>query len=359
MKVIFICRDLSQNNDGGRVVTKRNLLLLQNLCEDVYTVETPKQSILQQLYNIFFLRSLNHSFSIKRIIRKKVLEGYTVAFLDSSLYGQYARYLKKHGVTVYSFYHNVEYVYFLEKCKVERTLKNSLLKFYIKYNEKLTTKYSDKIISICSRDSLKLHTYYNRSADVIIPTSFSVDTTPPELSKQINLQDTGCLFVGSNFYANREGVLWFIENVLPHIKCNFIVVGSICDYLKELNLSNKNLVLKGFVDDLTECYNTSLCVVSPIFSGSGLKTKTIEAIKYGKYIVGSKESFVGVEDYIAEIGSLCNNADDYIDIINNICSKFDNNCYPLTDKNIYKVFVENFSHESAENKFKQLFLING
>lgn len=36
-------------------------------------------------------------------------------------------------------------------------------------------------------------------------------------------------------------------------------------------------------------------MVMPIFSGSGMKVKTAEALMYGKFLIGTKEAFEGYE----------------------------------------------------------------
>ena len=47
------------------------------------------------------------------------------------------------------------------------------------------------------------------------------------------------------------------------------------------------------LDDLGEYYRNCDVVIAPIFEGSGMKTKTTEALMWGKYIIGTNESFCG------------------------------------------------------------------
>jgi hypothetical protein len=56
-----------------------------------------------------------------------------------------------------------------------------------------------------------------------------------------------------------------------------------------------NVKLDGYVNDLSSYYKSAVAVVAPIFKGSGMKTKVIEAMSYGKSIIGTDEAFQGIE----------------------------------------------------------------
>ena len=96
------------------------------------------------------------------------------------------------------------------------------------------------------------------------------------------------------FFANIQGVQWFIDNVMPKVKGQFYIVGKGMDKVLFKNLT-PNIHIYGFVDDLADFYYKARMVVSPIFVGGGMKTKTAEALMYGKSIVGTAEAFEGYE----------------------------------------------------------------
>ena len=70
------------------------------------------------------------------------------------------------------------------------------------------------------------------------------------------------------------------------------------------------------VEDLEEVYEQCHIVISPIFHGGGMKTKTAEAMMYGCPIIGSKEAFEGYDVDYNQIGAQCNTAKEFIDAIN-------------------------------------------
>ena len=72
----------------------------------------------------------------------------------------------------------------------------------------------------------------------------------------------------------------------------------------------------GFTESLTEYYRRSRFIISPIFYGSGMKTKTAEALSYGKNIVGTTEAFEGY-DIDDNCMTLCNTADEFIHALRN------------------------------------------
>ena len=73
----------------------------------------------------------------------------------------------------------------------------------------------------------------------------------------------------------------------------------------------KKIEIHGFVEDLYTFYAKADCVIAPIFEGSGMKTKTTEALMWGKFIIGTKEAFCGF-DITDDIGVCCENSEDFI-----------------------------------------------
>src|SRR5258705_7841352 len=78
------------------------------------------------------------------------------------------------------------------------------------------------------------------------------------------------LFVGSNHAPNREGLLWFINEVWPIVRhespdaCLF-VAGGICSVLP-IQLP-RGVVKLGHVPDLSAAYAKARVVIAPIFQG--------------------------------------------------------------------------------------------
>jgi glycosyltransferase involved in cell wall biosynthesis len=105
------------------------------------------------------------------------------------------------------------------------------------------------------------------------------------------------LFLGSPYVANVDGVTHFIEHCLPAIRqavpaARLLVAGSICRVLKP---GTDGVELLGEVDDVKEAYARAAVVINPVLAGTGLKTKTIEALAFGCPLVTTSCGAEGLE----------------------------------------------------------------
>lgn len=329
---------------GGEYVQSRNRRMLKTVFEHVDIVEIPRISIWRHALNVLLGRGYGCTYSFKKVLRSYLSNDYDIAFLDSSSYGYYVSLLKDKGFKTIVFCHNVEYEYYKAKFESKRSLMNRVLVPYIKKQEQLSMKNATYIITLNKRDSVGFKQLYHRETNLEIPISYE-----SKILSDINsgsYQDKFLLFVGADFYANTDGILWFIKNVSNHIKYQLYVAGGCCKTVsKSINLSKyPHVKLLGFVDDLDTLYKNALGVVCPIFSGSGMKTKTIEALKYGKSVFGTTEAFEGIEVDFSRIGGLCNTEEDFTRVLSN-CEERLFNSYS------YSVFESKFSNNSVFPKF--------
>lgn len=138
-------------------------------------------------------------------------------------------------------------------------------------------------------------------------------------TRELKKCDYDYLFIGSGFYANIHGVSWFIENVLPNIKGKLLVIGKGMEVLKEKYQESEKLEIKGTVENIDDFYYEDNIIISPIFYGAGMKTKTVEALMFNKFIIGTSEAFIGIENIeIKNFGKICNTKDEFITELNKI-----------------------------------------
>lgn len=189
-----------------------------------------------------------------------------------------------------------------------------------------------------------LYKYYKRTADKIIPVSLINDKIANHYNSEKYL-----LFVGSNFPPNIKGISFFIEKILPHINVKLVIVGSGMENLKEKYKAYKNLEIFGYVEDLTTLYANANLVVLPIFAGSGMKIKTAEALKYGKYIIAAPEALTGYP-YNKNIAICCNDAKSFISAINNF--DFNQSKFNQESRNL---FLQKYTHEIVYQTFCEIF----
>lgn len=118
----------------------------------------------------------------------------------------------------------------------------------------------------------------------------------PELvydNKRFNI-----LFIGTlTWQANIEGIRWFIEKVFPVIEKKYPNVNV--DIIGKFNrasfndIQSQNIHFLGFVDDLEEYMKKATVFICPLFFGSGMKLKIIEAMYRGIPFVTTK---IGIEN---------------------------------------------------------------
>ena len=270
-----------------------------------------------------------------------------IVFFNGSGYGRLVRNVKKNcpNVKCICLFHNIEFYFVRNAVQRLKHLSGILTLLATYLNERLSVRYSDTRICLNLRDSNGMFGLYGRHADVVCPLCL------PDRFNEERLRESGDgelmgAFIGSNFYANRVGILWFAKNVAPYIRVKILVIGRSFENLREeLESYSKNIEVIGTVDSLDDYYYKLDFVVSPIFDGSGMKTKTAEALMFGKTIFGTSEAFEGykIENY-GSIGALCNTAVEFIASINGFQRKA--NKFNIESRDLY---LANYSDKTLES----------
>lgn len=120
--------------------------------------------------------------------------------------------------------------------------------------------------------------------------------------------ENSILFVGGfNHSPNRDGIVWFVKKVLPHLRAKGIdvdiyIVGS--NPTKDIiQLQGDNVHVTGYVSDeeLKRLYNMCKMAILPLRYGAGMKGKLLEALCYGKAVISTSvgiEGLIGVEKFV-------------------------------------------------------------
>lgn len=334
--ILYISSNFDNPASGGDHINKRNYDALEVLFKDQllsYLLVDNYQSILLRcrfLRAIYiFLCSLGgymlgynigNSKNILNILQRKNID---IVFISSSKYGKLVRQIKKYdsSIKVIVFFHNIEKQYYEEELKVNYDLSNLYWKYIVSKYEKLSSKYADYLILLNERDNDLLRKLYKRNANLLLPTSFVDnynDFHPPIMNVGMN-SPLRLLFVGMNFFANTEGIRWFIDKVLSQLdNVKLTIVGNGMD---EVFSNSSSVEVYGYVNDLSKFYLDSDIVVIPIFSGGGMKTKTAEALMYGMPILGTVEAFMGYDFDYNEVGLCANSAEEMVMFLKEISIK--------------------------------------
>jgi glycosyltransferase involved in cell wall biosynthesis len=105
------------------------------------------------------------------------------------------------------------------------------------------------------------------------------------------------LFVGAWNRVNAEGVRRFAEEALPRIRerhpqAELTLIGRVCEQVPPL----PGVRACGLVPNTDEAYARAAIVINPVSIGTGMKTKTVEALCHGKCLVSTPAGLQGLEE---------------------------------------------------------------
>ena len=254
------------------------------------------------------------------LLARAAAEAVTHVYLDGSNLGTLAPAIKKSlpRVKIFTFFHNVEARFFLGALRQTRSIHalGVLLANYLA--ERRAVRWSDHLITLSARDSGHLERLYGRGATDILPMAIRDKLQESGLVAERAGTEEYALFVGGAFYANQAGIQWFAKAVAPYISLKTCVVGQGMEGLQKTIGASGKVEVIGAVDRLDQWYLDALVVIAPIFDGSGMKTKTAEALMFGKKIIGTSEAFSGYEQVASQTGWLCDTAEEFIAVLNRL-----------------------------------------
>jgi len=351
-KCLFISTDIQINPQGGREkLTKLHYDILLELYGPRLNTFRLKERSLQKKSMIYSVLGYIDGLSIAvigQIVDFVADNGITEVFIDGSNLGVVVDKIKKkcRHTHVYVLFHNVESRFFLGAF-LENISFHSLGVLIANYfAEFYAVKSADHIITLSKRDSLLLHRLYGRSAHSITPISLDDTFNPEYFNTEYAHKKEYALFVGGTFYANQQGIAWFVKNVVPYIDIMICIVGKgFEDFRDKLEIPGKVEVI-GTVDSLAEWYCQAKFIIAPIFDGSGMKTKVAESLMFGKKVVGTPEAFSGYEDCASIAGWCCSTVNDFI-LAMNEAQKIN---IPQFDEHLRNIFIENYSLKAASKR---------
>jgi hypothetical protein len=150
---------------------------------------------------------------------------------------------------------------------------------------------ADVVMSIQENESIYFRKILGDSRPVV---TVGHTVAPKPLPLPVN---SDLLFMASRFGANVEGLLHFLKACLPGIRevvpeARVLVAGSICEVLPPDLPGVKRI---GLVEDVESAYRMAGVVINPVRTGTGLKTKSIEALAFYRALVTTPSGAEGIE----------------------------------------------------------------
>lgn len=325
-RVMLVTNKLQVAPSGGReLLCKLNQDALREIYGNRLVVYALPRSPLQGLKSIVDAFRGNIDGLNDVVIGKalQIIQGKNVGkvFVDGSNLGGFVKVAKQRfpKVEITTFFHNVEARFFLGSLRQTKSLR-ALAVLMVNYlAERKAVRYSNKLVCLSERDGLLLQKVYGRAATHVSPMALE-DKMPTGLGQASKpAPEKFALFVGGTFYANRAGIAWFVEHVVPRVHIKICIVGRGFEALRQELERDGKVEVVGAVDHLADWYRDAHFVIAPIFDGSGMKTKVAEALMYGKKIIGTPEAFSGYEGVAEWAGWVCSTADEFVAAIG--CAK--------------------------------------
>lgn len=150
---------------------------------------------------------------------------------------------------------------------------------------------------------------------------------------------------------NLDGLIWFIKNVLPILRqhsslIKLTVIGKdIPEFLRNYKHEGVNVV--GYVDDVRPYLNKAGIYIVPLFVGSGIRIKIIEAMAMKLPVLATSIAAEGINAKAEDGLLICNNSKEFSEKILELIKN------PLMAKNLgensRKFSLSNFSWKSNVN----------
>jgi len=189
--------------------------------------------------------------------------------------------------------------------KIDEKMKNLYLwlfgareKTLVKEFEIDSVRTFDLCLTCSNRDASSLRKDIAGLAPLTIP--WCIESTSkynkPEKREQYNL-----LFVGSmQWEPNRDAIIWFAKQIFPLIKQDFdnirlLIVGScMSEEIQRLD-NGKDILVKGYVPEISKVLLEADIFIAPLRLGSGVNVKVIEAMAYGVPVITTSKGAEGLE----------------------------------------------------------------
>jgi len=158
----------------------------------------------------------------------------------------------------------------------------------LRFEKKLLLSY-DAILPISDKDELWFLKYAPNINMHTAPAGISDDFEKPLSFKKLELD---LFHIGAlDWLPNQEGLIWFFDKVWPSVNKKYPTLKF---YLAGRNASAEikalkapNLVFLGEVDSAIDFMHAHSIMLVPLFSGSGMRIKIIEAMALGKAVIST------------------------------------------------------------------------
>lgn len=248
-------------------------------------------------YQVSRFQSIAFENKLKELL---IRENYDIVQLEGPHMGIYLTLIRKYSsAKVILRAHNVEHLLWKEIARDSRWLKKVYLQLMSQRFRKFETalfQNVDGIIPITEYDRGFLSSFSLPEKISVIPFYLAPENYIPKSS----CWENSIFYIGAlDWIPNQKGLLWFMEKVWPKIKANspeitFHVAGRNAPRWLKSVFSSENVYFYGETNDASDFMNRFRLMVSPVFSGSGVRVKILEGMALKKPIITTSKGAEGL-----------------------------------------------------------------
>ena len=236
-----------------------------------------------------------------RLIHKLSKKTYDLVIFETLYMSPYLEIVRQHSEAVCILRsHNIEHQIWK---RVAANEKNVLKKWYLNHLTRSLNHYERKVIpqfdaiACISQNEVENYECFGSSNAVgIVPFGLN-EINPVNRSAENNGKDF--YHIGSmDWIPNIEGARWLLDHVVPilekkapHIRI-FLAGRNMPDWIR--NYKSEIVVVSGEVDDAADFIADKAVLLVPLFSGSGIRIKIIEAMSAGKAVISTTTGIEGI-----------------------------------------------------------------
>jgi glycosyltransferase involved in cell wall biosynthesis len=218
--------------------------------------------------------------------------------------------------------HNIEYqIWSRNAVETKNLLKKLYFKNLSRRLKKLEKKFLnsyDFILPISQTDASCYMQLGNQKPLLVAPFGIEIN----QQNNNVTLKtDQSINFIGAlDWIPNQNGIIWFIKNCFPailkrypDIKLKLAGRNAPAWFTKKLN--HPNIDYLGQIENINDFYQLPGPFIVPLFSGSGMRVKIIEAMTYKKAIITTRLGAEGIDATNNENIVIANSNLEFIDDI--------------------------------------------
>lgn len=261
-------------------------------------------------WNLFFSKTpyiaerFNSAAFASKLTELLDREEFDVVQLEGPYLGHYIKKVRSKSRALISFRaHNVEHRIWERKAAGE---KKAHRRWYLKnmahrlkgYEEKVARE-SDVLVCISPLDRTVFTEMGISKPSITIPTGLEMKEYPfSDLPGDFSVSFIGAL----DWMPNQEGLKWFLDHVLDPLRrdlpgISFHVAGRNAPSHVEKMLAKKQVIYHGEIEDARAFMQAYRVMVAPLFTGSGIRIKILEAMALGRPVITTP---VGIEGIAAK-----------------------------------------------------------